>query len=155
MYGWIGIISLFCSSILQGSIRYESTGIFPAQTFFEVNSVTGAINIIRSVRDDVILRSSYTVSQKHMCRSNSISNWWIGNEYLFNLWLNLLCITAASHCIWHSLPHKQSHLWCNYLSGSRWVWTCLHTICHVRDHHSGNHQHWQSGDHCIGCGPRC
>lgn len=91
----------------------------------------------------------------HMCRSNLISNWWIGHEYLHDLWLILLCITAASHCIWHSLPLKQSHLWCNYLSGSRWVWTCLHTICHLRDHHSGNHQHWQSGDHCIGCGPRC
>lgn len=46
----------------QGSIRYESIGIFPAQTFFEVNTVSGAINIIRSVRDDVILRASYTVS---------------------------------------------------------------------------------------------
>lgn len=46
----------------QGSIRYESIGIFPAQTFFEVNTASGAINIIRSVRDDVILRASYTVS---------------------------------------------------------------------------------------------
>lgn len=50
------------SNFKQGSIRYESIGIFPAQTFFEVNTVSGAINIIRSVRDDVILRASYTVS---------------------------------------------------------------------------------------------
>lgn len=51
-----------CSIFKQGSIRYESIGIFPAQTFFEVNTVSGAVNIIRSVRDDVILRASYTVS---------------------------------------------------------------------------------------------
>lgn len=55
--------SPYCMSIFkQGSIRYESIGIFPAQTFFEVNTVSGVINIIRSVRDDVILRASYTVS---------------------------------------------------------------------------------------------
>lgn len=53
---------MVCSIFKQGSIRYESIGIFPAQTFFEVNTVSGAVNIIRSVRDDVILRASYTVS---------------------------------------------------------------------------------------------
>ncbi|KAK3089813.1 hypothetical protein FSP39_006721 [Pinctada imbricata] len=46
---------------LVGSIRYESIGLFPAESFFQVNTVNGNINIIRSVLEDVILRSSYTL----------------------------------------------------------------------------------------------
>lgn len=68
--------SPYCMSLFkQGSIRYESIGIFPAQTFFEVNTVSGAINIIRSVRDDVILRASYTVSLNTIFKdTHSIKN---------------------------------------------------------------------------------
>lgn len=54
---------LYCMLIFkQGLIRYEFIGIFFVQIFFEVNIVFGVINIIRFVRDDVILRVFYIVS---------------------------------------------------------------------------------------------
>ena len=41
---------------------YEAAGIYPAQSFFSVNPANGDIRVIRSLREDSLQRSSYTVS---------------------------------------------------------------------------------------------
>ena len=46
---------------IQGSIIYESIGLYPAQSFFDVNATTGAVRIVQSLKDDGFARTDYTV----------------------------------------------------------------------------------------------
>lgn len=46
---------------LQGDIRYQVTGNYPAPTFFDVNAVTGMIFLTRSVALDGLLSNTYFV----------------------------------------------------------------------------------------------
>ena len=46
-------------SVLQGDIRYQVTGNYPAPTFFDVNPVTGMIFLTRSVALDGLLTNNY------------------------------------------------------------------------------------------------
>lgn len=46
----------------QSAIVYESIGVYPAQTFFEVNSVNGDVTIRTNLKDDNSARTDYTVS---------------------------------------------------------------------------------------------
>ena len=55
----IALVAVFC----QGEIRYEAIGVYPATTFFAVNSVSGAVTITTDLRNDALLITSYTVSQ--------------------------------------------------------------------------------------------
>ena len=41
---------------------YESVGLYPAESFFQVNATTGVINIIQSLKQDGFARTDYTVS---------------------------------------------------------------------------------------------
>ncbi|XP_071105610.1 protocadherin Fat 4-like isoform X2 [Haliotis cracherodii] len=46
---------------LKGSLVYEATGIYPAQTFFGVNRNDGRINITQDLKNDGLGRDSYTL----------------------------------------------------------------------------------------------
>ncbi|KAL5018737.1 hypothetical protein ScPMuIL_004459 [Solemya velum] len=46
---------------LVNRIKYEATGVFPATQLFSVNEFTGVVTLDRSLREDVITRSSYTL----------------------------------------------------------------------------------------------
>lgn len=50
---------MFC---LQGNMVYEVIGDYPAPSFFQVNSSTGDINLVRNMKDDVAARTLYIVS---------------------------------------------------------------------------------------------
>lgn len=41
---------------------YEVIGVYPAPSFFQVNSSTGDINLVRNMKEDVAARTLYTVS---------------------------------------------------------------------------------------------
>ncbi|KAK0048619.1 protocadherin Fat 4, partial [Biomphalaria pfeifferi] len=45
---------------LQGQIQYLLVGLYPDQSFFSVNSVTGDINLVRSLTTDPVNQASYT-----------------------------------------------------------------------------------------------
>ena len=51
----------------QGSIVYETIGVYPAQSFFQVDSASGAVFIIQDLKNDERARTLYTV------RSSSLS----------------------------------------------------------------------------------
>ncbi|KAH9514461.1 hypothetical protein Btru_025318 [Bulinus truncatus] len=46
---------------LKGYIQYELVGLYPAQSYFSVNSTTGDISLIRSLMLDPLSQSSYTL----------------------------------------------------------------------------------------------
>ena len=60
----LSLIFTHISLIFQGAIVYESVGLYPAQSFFQVNATTGVINIIQSLKQDVFSRTEYTVSSQ-------------------------------------------------------------------------------------------
>lgn len=48
--------------MIQGAIRYELVGIFPVQSFFELNAVSGNLVLRNSLLSDGDGRETYTVS---------------------------------------------------------------------------------------------
>ena len=49
----------FC---LQGEMRYEITGYYPAQSFFAIHPTTGVVNISQDLRLDSLKLGVYKVS---------------------------------------------------------------------------------------------
>ncbi|KAL8559117.1 hypothetical protein ACOMHN_046165 [Nucella lapillus] len=49
-------------SDLVGEIRYEAIGVYPATSFFAVSPVTGAITVTTDLKNDALLRASYTLT---------------------------------------------------------------------------------------------
>ncbi|XP_046579035.1 protocadherin Fat 4-like [Haliotis rubra] len=45
---------------IQGTIKYELTGVFPAKSFFEIDPSSGAIVLMNSLLSDTLGRTSYT-----------------------------------------------------------------------------------------------
>ena len=56
-------------AVVQGVIRYELVGIFPAQSFFEINAVSGDVVLRNSLLSDSEGREIYTVSTGHVHRT--------------------------------------------------------------------------------------
>ena len=58
---------------LQGSIRYEISGVYPAETFFFISPTQGVIVIRNSLKSDSLQATEYTVSGVlcvvHICLS--------------------------------------------------------------------------------------
>ncbi|GFN78435.1 protocadherin fat 4, partial [Plakobranchus ocellatus] len=57
---------------LKGTIVYESVGLYPAQSFFQVNASTGVINIIQSLKQDGFARTEYTL--RVVCYDSQVSS---------------------------------------------------------------------------------
>lgn len=53
---------LSIASSFQGSLVYESIGLYPAQSFFTVNRTTGLITLTQSLKNDGFARDTYTVN---------------------------------------------------------------------------------------------
>lgn len=49
-------------SAFQGKIQYEVVGIYPAPSFFDVDKDTGAIRIIRDLKEDQAATGTYVVN---------------------------------------------------------------------------------------------
>ena len=56
------MLSLFDCVCLQGAIRYEFLGMYPAEQYFIVNSKTGVIRTYGDLKHDPLKLMSYTVS---------------------------------------------------------------------------------------------
>lgn len=46
---------------IQGSLRYETIGNYPAPSFFSLNTTTGEIKVARGLMEDGLQRSQYNV----------------------------------------------------------------------------------------------
>ncbi len=56
---------IFEHIFLQGDLRYEFTGVYPAQDFFEINQETGQVILKKNLKEDVARADKYTVSRWH------------------------------------------------------------------------------------------
>ncbi len=52
---------MLSSTVWQGRILYAITGVYPAQNFFWIDAGTGVVYVQRSLKDDSLKSSSYTV----------------------------------------------------------------------------------------------
>ena len=50
-----------CSCCLQGAIRYELLGMYPAERYFTVHKTTGVIRTYGDLKHDPLKLMSYTV----------------------------------------------------------------------------------------------
>ena len=57
-----GVLKAVVAGLIQGAIRYELVGIFPVQSFFELNTVSGNLVLRNSLLSDGDGRETYTVS---------------------------------------------------------------------------------------------
>lgn len=51
--------------VFQGRLRYEATGIYPAESFFSIDPDNGDIRVYRSLKEDGLNRQSYSVSDMY------------------------------------------------------------------------------------------
>ncbi len=58
-------------SLSQGAMQYELMGDYPAQSFFAVERDTGRVYIQRSLLEDSLQLSAYTVTDKTRGRKSS------------------------------------------------------------------------------------
>lgn len=62
MYVCFFLCYLIFSRILQGEIVYEMIGVYPAGSFFSVNSSTGLVSLRNDLRMDSLRNEEYVVS---------------------------------------------------------------------------------------------
>ena len=56
------VFGLECSDQdIRGEVQYESIGLYPAQSFFNVNITTGVVTLAQSLKDDGFARQEYTL----------------------------------------------------------------------------------------------
>lgn len=54
---------------IQGSLRYETIGNYPAPSFFSLNTTTGEIKVARGLMEDGLQRSQYNVRALSLSRA--------------------------------------------------------------------------------------